>query len=344
MNKRVLLAYLKSRVSAIICGAVCVAVTAFVCWIYGESLMPALLSAVILLLLGAILGIIGYRAFDAKHQMLKRGREFPQSLAESFSAKEALRENEDIPDLEEKIDLIEADYRTLLIKLSDTLSKEQEEHSASYNAMLDYYTMWVHQIKTPISALSLIIQNMEDAETGSRLRSQLIQVENYADMALNYLRLGSESNDLAFTKVKAEDVVRSEIKRAMTMFLAKGLTVDFRPFELEVTTDKKWLGFIVGQLISNAIKYQKTGSVHFYGTENGFVIEDEGIGIAPEDLPRIFEKGYTGYNGHNEKKSTGLGLYLVKKAADMISADVVYASEVGKGTKVSVLFGKKQDA
>ena len=340
MNKKVLLAYLKSRVSAIICGVVCVAVTAFVCWIYGNSLMPAFLSAVILLLLGVILGIVGYRAFDAKHQMLKKGREFPQALADSFSEKEALRENPDMPDLEEKIDLIEADYRTLLVKLSDTLSKEQEEHSANYNAMLDYYTMWVHQIKTPISALSLIIQNMEDTETGSRLRSQLIQVENYADMALNYLRLGSESNDLQFTKVNADDVIRSEIKRAMTMFLAKGLSVDFTPSELEVTTDKKWLGFIVGQLISNAIKYQKSGTVHFYGTENGFVIEDEGIGIAKEDLPRIFEKGYTGYNGHNEKKSTGLGLYLVKKAADMISAEVLFDSEVGKGTKVTVRFGK----
>ena len=344
MNKGVLRAYLKSRISAIISGAVCVLVTGFVCWIYGTSIMPAVLTAVMLLLTGVITGIIGYRAFAAKHQMLVRGREFPQSLAESFAARAELREDTDVPDLEERIDLIEADYRLLLVKLSDALSKEKEEHSASYNAMLDYYTMWVHQIKTPISALSLIIQNMEDEKTGERLRSQLLQVENYADMALNYLRLGSESNDLAFTKVKAEDVVRSEIKRAMTMFLAQGLSVDFQPFELEVTTDKKWLGFIVGQLISNAIKYQKSGTVHFYGVEKGFVIEDEGIGIAREDLPRIFEKGYTGYNGHNEKKSTGLGLYLVKKAADMISADVIFDSEVGKGTKVTVLLGRKQES
>ena len=246
-----------------------------------------------------------------------------------------------MPEMEEKIDLIEEDYRHLMVSLSDSLSKEKEEHAASYNAMLDYYTMWVHQIKTPISALSLIIQNMEDQETGSRLRSQLLQVENYADMALNYLRLSSESNDLQFAKVNVDEVVRGEIKRAMTMFLSKGLSVDFTPSNLEVTTDKKWLGFIVGQLLSNAIKYQKSGTVHFYGEESSFTIEDEGIGISKEDLPRIFEKGYTGYNGHNEKKSTGLGLYLVKKAADMISAEVLFDSEVGKGTKVTIKFGKK---
>jgi len=212
-----------------------------------------------------------------------------------------------------------------------------------YNAMLDYYTMWVHQIKTPISALSLIIQNMEDQETASRLRSQLIHVENYADMALNYLRLGSESNDLQFSTVNVDDVVRSEIRRAMTMFTTKGLSVDFAASGVEVSTDKKWLGFIVGQLISNAIKYQKTGTIHFYGDKEArsITIEDEGIGIAKEDLPRIFEKGYTGYNGHNEKKSTGLGLYLVKKAADLISAQVLFDSEVGKGTKVTIRFGNK---
>ena len=341
MNKKVLGSYLRSRLGVIVSGVICVLVTAAVCWMYNTSLMPAVLSFVVLLLLGAIFGIWGFRKYAAKHDMLQKGRAFPQALAEDFSSRKALRENPDIPDLEEKIDLIEEDYRHLMVELSDALSKETEEHSVSYNAMLDYYTMWVHQIKTPISALSLIIQNMEDEETGSRLRSQLVQVENYADMALNYLRLGSESNDLQFVKVNVDDVMRGEIKRAMTMFLAKGLAVDFTPSNLEVTTDKKWLGFIFGQLISNAIKYQKTGTVHFYGDASSFTIEDEGIGIAKEDLPRIFEKGYTGYNGHNEKKSTGLGLYLVKKAADLISAEVVFDSEVGKGTKVTVLFGKK---
>ena len=338
MNKQILAAYVKSRIGVIVSGVVCVLVLLLVCWIYSISLMPVVLLLATLLLLGGVFGALGCRKYAKKHQDLDKAKEFPQAMASAFGESE-----ESLGSVEEKVDLIEQDYRDLLVKLSDELSRVKEENASSYNAMLDYYTMWVHQIKTPISALSLIIQNMEDQETASRLRSQLIHVENYADMALNYLRLGSESNDLQFTKVNVDDVVRAEIRRAMTMFTTKGLSVDFTPSNLEVTTDKKWLGFIIGQLISNAIKYQKTGSIHFYGDKDAtaFTIEDEGIGIAKEDLPRIFEKGYTGYNGHNEKKSTGLGLYLVKKAADLISAQVLFDSEVGKGTKVTIRFGNK---
>ncbi|MBR2749930.1 MAG: sensor histidine kinase [Clostridiales bacterium] len=338
MNKRVFLAYIRSRFGVIVSGIACVLVVLLICWIYGFSLMPAVLSAATLLLLGAMIGMVGYRKYAKKHDSLEKGKAFPQAVAEEFSASEEVPES-----VEEKVDLIEQDYRDLLVNLSDELSRVKEENASSYNAMLDYYTMWVHQIKTPIAALSLIIQNMEDQKTASRLRSQLIHVENYADMALNYLRLGSESNDLQFTGVNVDEVVRAEIRRAMTMFTTKGLSVDFTPSDLEVKTDKKWLGFIISQLLSNAIKYQKTGTIHFYGDKDStsFTIEDEGIGIAKEDLPRIFEKGYTGYNGHNEKKSTGLGLYLVKKAADLISAQVLFDSEVGKGTKVTIRFGNK---
>ena len=137
-------------------------------------------------------------------------------------------DEEDISDVEEKLDLIETDYRLLLVKLSDTLSKVKETSSAERNSLLDYYTMWVHQIKTPIAAISLIIQNMEDEETANRLRSQLLHVENYADMALNYLRLGSESNDLHFEKVNVDEVLRAEIRRAMTMICRVSLKKDIQ--------------------------------------------------------------------------------------------------------------------
>jgi len=316
---------------------VCLSVTALVLWLYRESMMPVVLSAAILALIGGIFGILGFRKFSGKHETLKKAAQFPEAFSESLTSSE----DEDSMEIGERIDLIERDYCDLLVKLSEELSKTKEESSVQKNAMLDYYTMWVHQIKTPIAAISLIIYNMEDQETANRLNSQLLHVNNYADMALNYLRLGSESNDLQFEKVNVDEILRSEIKRAMTMFLSSGISVDFTPTNLTVTSDKKWLGFIVSQLISNAVKYQKEGTVHFYGDAESFTIEDEGIGIAKEDLPRIFEKGYTGYNGHNEKKSSGLGLYLVKKAADMLSCDVIFDSEVGSGTKVKVLFGKK---
>lgn len=325
------------RVPQILTALICLVTMALVLWLYGEPMMPVILAAAILAVLAGIFWTLDYRRYKKKHDSLEKALAFPEAFAERLTG----TDEEDISDLEEHLDLIETDYRLLLVKLSDTLSKEKERASVERNSLLDYYTMWVHQIKTPIAALSLIIQNMDDEETANRLRSQLLHVENYADMALNYLRLGSESNDLQFEKVSVDDVLRSEIRRAMTMFISSGLTVDFKPSGLVVTTDKKWLGFIIGQLISNAVKYQKTGTIRFYGDAESFTIEDKGIGIAKEDLPRIFEKGYTGYNGHNEKKSTGLGLYLVKKAADMLSCEVLFDSEVGKGTKVKVLFGKK---
>ena len=320
----------------IVTALVCLGVTALVLWLYEEPMMPVVLIFAVLAVLAMIFGSLSYRRYKLKHDSLAKALVFPQEFAEKLTG----TDEEEISDVEEKLDLIETDYRLLLVKLSDTLSKVKETSSAERNSLLDYYTMWVHQIKTPIAAISLIIQNMEDEETANRLRSQLLHVENYADMALNYLRLGSESNDLHFEKVNVDEVLRAEIRRAMTMFISSGITVDFQPTGLVVTTDRKWLGFIIDQLISNAVKYQKKGTIRFYGDAESFTIEDEGIGIAKEDLPRIFEKGYTGYNGHNEKKSTGLGLYLVKKAADMLSCEVLFDSEVGKGTKVKVLFGK----
>lgn len=336
MNKKVFFSYIRTRVPQIVTALVCLGVTALVLWLYEEPMMPVVLIFAVLAVLAMIFGSLSYRRYKLKHDSLAKALVFPQEFAEKLTG----TDEEEISDVEEKLDLIETDYRLLLVKLSDTLSKVKETSSAERNSLLDYYTMWVHQIKTPIAAISLIIQNMEDEETANRLRSQLLHVENYADMALNYLRLGSESNDLHFEKVNVDEVLRAEIRRAMTMFISSGITVDFQPTGLVVTTDRKWLGFIIDQLISNAVKYQKKGTIRFYGDAESFTIEDEGIGIAKEDLPRIFEKGYTGYNGHNEKKSTGLGLYLVKKAADMLSCEVLFDSEVGKGTKVKVLFGK----
>ena len=332
-----LFSYIRTIIPQIVTALVCLSVTALVLWLYEEPMMPVVLIFAILMVLGVIFGTLGYRKYKNKHVSLSQALVFPQEYAEKLTG----TDEEEISGVEEKLDLIETDYRLLLVKLSDTLSKVKEKTSAERNALLDYYTMWVHQIKTPIAAIYLIIQNMKDEETANRLKSQLLHVENYADMALNYLRLGSESNDLQFEKVNVDEVLRTEIRRSMTMFISSGLSVDFQPTGLVVTTDRKWLGFIIDQLISNSVKYQKKGTIRFYGDDESFTIEDEGIGIAKEDLPRIFEKGYTGYNGHNEKKSTGLGLYLVKEAADMLSCEVLFDSEVGKGTKVKVLFGKK---
>lgn len=335
MNKVVFAEYIKARLGIITAAISCYLIMFLISFVYAVPMMPTILSVAVTTVIGILVGAWDYRNYVKKHHQLVRALEAPELFAEQL-------EYTDEGSVEGRIGLIEEDYLKMLIKLTDDLNKSKELNSERYNSMVEYYTVWVHQIKTPIAAISLIVQNMEDRETANRLKAELTRVESYAEMALNYLRLGSESNDLRFEEVDVDSVVRGEIKKMMSMFFAKGLSVDFVPSDIRITTDKKWLGFIIGQFISNAIKYQTEGTIHFYGDENSFVIQDEGIGIAKEDIPRIFEKGYTGYNGHNEKQSSGLGLYLVKKAADMLNIKVAIESEPGTGTRAKVIFEKEK--
>lgn len=335
MSKNVFLHYIKARANVLATAGCCFLVMLLVSFVYDVPLMPAILSIALTIVIGIFACILDFRNYVHKHNMLVKSLEIPELFAEKI-------EFTDEGDVEGKIDLIEEDYIKMIIRLSEVLNKTNELNSARYNSMVEYYTVWVHQIKTPIAAISLIVQNMEDRDTANRLKAELTRVESYAEMALNYLRLGSDSNDLMFEEVNVDTVVRDEIKKMMSMFFAKGLSVDFVPSNLKITTDKKWLGFIVGQFISNSIKYQSSGTIHFFGDEKSFTVRDEGIGIASEDIARIFEKGYTGYNGHNEKHSSGLGLYLVKQAADMLGIQVKIESEPGKGTSAIILFEKKK--
>ena len=225
-------------------------------------------------------------------------------------------------------------------ELETELRDSTDASSARYNEMVDYYTIWAHQIKTPISALSLTAQNIEEDELRESLMTQIVRIEDYADMVMGYIRLDSESSDLVFKEQIIEDIVRREIKKQRSAILAKGLTLTFNGGENTAVTDSRWLGFAVGQVLSNSIKYTPAGKITINCSKDKILIEDDGIGIAPEDLPRVFEKGYTGYNGRSDKKSTGIGLYLVKRTMELIGGDIGIESEMGKGTKVTLYLTK----
>ncbi len=237
-------------------------------------------------------------------------------------------------------DAIEEEYIRQITDLRRELRDTGDQFACKYNEMVDYYTIWAHQIKTPISALSLTAQNIDDDDLRESLMTQIVRVENYADMVMGYIRLDSETNDLVFTRQSVENIVRQEIKKQRSAIVAKGLTLDFRGGEHEAVTDSRWLGFAVGQVLSNSIKYTSKGKITVTCDSEKIVIEDEGMGIAAEDLPRVFEKGYTGYNGRGDKKSTGIGLYLVKRTMDMLRGDISIESEVSKGTKVTLYLTK----
>lgn len=195
----------------------------------------------------------------------------------------------------------------------------------------EYFTVWVHQIKTPISAVQMILQQ-EDSSISREISAELFKIEQYAEMALNYIRLDSDTNDLVIKRYSIDNIIRQAIRRYAPLFIRKKLSIDYQPAEGEVITDEKWLGFVVEQLLSNAVKYTTKGCVFIKFQDNILSVSDTGIGISPEDLPRIFEKGYTGMSGRTDKKSTGLGLYLCKMICDKLGHKLTASSQVGQGS------------
>ena len=201
---------------------------------------------------------------------------------------------------------------------------------------MDYYTTWVHQIKTPISVMRMTLEG-EDTEEHRELSAELFRIEQYVEMVLSYLRLDSDSSDYVFQEYDLDSIIRQAVHKYAPLFVRKKLRLFYEPVNVKVLTDEKWLLFILEQILSNSIKYTQEGSVSITLTPDKVLnISDTGIGIAPEDLPRIFEKGFTGYNGRSDKKSTGLGLYLCKKAAGRLSHKISVQSKPGAGTVVSI--------
>ena len=230
--------------------------------------------------------------------------------------------------------LMEEDYTNLILNLNKEYKTYISKSDIAKSDMIDYYTMWVHQIKTPISALKLLIQTSE-SEISSDLSSELFKIEQYVEMVLSYIRLGSNKNDFVLKEYDLDNIIRQAVRKYAPLFIRKKISLDFQPTNYKVLTDEKWLVFVIEQLLSNAIKYTNKGKISIYSLENKkLVIEDTGIGISKEDIPRIFDKGFTGYNGRTDKKATGLGLYLCKNILDKLSHKISIESEVGVKTKV----------
>lgn len=254
---------------------------------------------------------------------------------------------DDAEQLPEHMDIIEYDYQELAKELYQAKQEIISKNRIAKKELLDYYGMWVHQIKTPIAALDILLQNtermlyqidekemMQKAISVSDMKMELFKIEQYVEMALNYLRVEDISSDLVFKKHELDDMVRQVIRKYAKIFISKKIKIDFKPTKACIVTDEKWFIFVLEQIISNALKYIKKGQIFIYMKEKSLVIKDTGIGIPAEDLPRIFEKGFTGYNGRENKKSTGIGLYLCKNIMDKLQWNITVDSEVGSGTKI----------
>lgn len=240
----------------------------------------------------------------------------------------------------------EAEKRALVTQLDE---KQQN--------MADYYTMWTHQIKVPLAAMDLLLQNADkdadsdadadgsrDIQTAKQLQEEVFKTGQYVDMALHYARMESISADLSFTGTDVWELVKKALKKYWLLFSGAGLHLELEECRAQVVTDGKWFSFVIEQVLSNALKYTREGSISIYGADESgrrtaqgcsyLVIEDTGIGIEESDLPRIFERGFTGYNGRLGDKSTGIGLYLCRQIMDRLGLTIRVESKRNEGTKV----------
>lgn len=239
--------------------------------------------------------------------------------------------------------MLEQEYQKLLHLLFAEKLRQENESLDMQKDMREYYAMWVHQIKTPISALKLLLQEKSSGGEMEEELRELFSVEQYVEMVLQYARLESESMDFVVEHIKLDQVIRSSVRKYARMFVHKKISLEYDGTQETVLSDKKWLQFVIEQILSNAIKYTAKGKISIClsgeGTKNlSLVITDTGIGIKEEDLPRICEKGYTGYNGHADRRSTGIGLYLVKRTLDKLGHRFSVTSKEGVGTRVEIGF------
>ena len=231
----------------------------------------------------------------------------------------------------EKLALLEMDKKNRAIEEREKL-----------NDLMDYYTLWAHQIKTPIAASSLLVGEIEDKKVKNQLEQELFKIESYVNIVLQYLRLESFHEDLVLKKENVEDLVKEIVKKYAIFFIQKGLSLNLHDLDRTIITDKKWFVVILEQVLSNSLKYTSQGGIEIYFQEDTLYIKDSGLGIQDADLLRVFERGFSGYNGRLTQQSSGLGLYLSKKIADELGHQISIASQVGQGTTVMIGFSEKK--
>ena len=229
---------------------------------------------------------------------------------------------------------METDYQKMLRSLYITLQQQINELENGQVEQAEYFTMWVHQIKTPIAALRLLLAEEED-ERSQEMWEELFSIEQYVEMALQFSRLSAKSTDFVIGEVSLDKVVREAIHKYARLFVRKKIKMELSSIDTQVVTDEKWLVFVLEQVLTNAVKYTRKGKISIYldpEKEKTLVVEDTGMGIRPEDLPRIFEWGYTGYNGRIKNRATGIGLALCRQTMEMLGHRISAKSEPGKGT------------
>ena len=310
--------YLKSRLKVIILLMTAVLIFASSYLLFDMPVVTVLYPVVLCIAFLLLIGIIDFLITLGKHKQLQM-REMPAPSG-----------------------ILEKDYQKIILKLKEEEELSRKKANEDFNNMVEYYTVWAHQIKTPIASMRLQLQS-EDTDVARRLNGDLNRIEEYVGMVLTFLRLDSDSTDYVIKEIDLDKVIKPVIRKFARDFISKKLSMDYEPLETKVLSDEKWLSFVIEQVISNAVKYTKTGGIRIYMKEAGILcIEDTGIGISAEDLPRVFENGYTGFNGREDKRASGIGLYLCKRVCDNLGHKISAESAQGVGTKIMIDLNQHQ--
>lgn len=317
-------AYLKKIRPAALYLLVCCGVFAMIFFLVELPLYPVLYALSICCFLGLFYVVFHFLRFRRKHKLLSQ-----LNLTDSLER------------LPQAADLLEEDYQALLRQLFEEHLSQKEAADRRYEDTLDYFTLWTHQIKTPIAGMDLILQEGE-GPANSELKNELFRIQQYISMALNYLRLDATTTDFVFQPCRLDAVIRTAIRTYAGQFIRQKTRIVYEPVGTEVLTDEKWLLFVIEQLLSNALKYAPGGTVTISAADEVLSISDDGIGIAPENLPRIFEKSYTGYNGRKDRRTTGIGLYLCHEIMEKLGHTISVESAPGKGTTVRLGLHRKR--
>ena len=318
---KLFLLYIKQRRRGIAAGVIFSLLFVVSFSLYQLPLKAVLYPVLLCLLIGVLFLIIDFLRVRHKHELLCSIRSLTDVATEALPRADGIEDE---------------DYQNILSHLCSEYQDYITDSHLKYSEMVDYYTVWAHQIKTPIASMRLTLQN-EDSALSRKLSNDLFRVEQYVEMVLTFLRLDSESTDYVIKEYDLDEMIRQSVKKFSGEFITRKLRLLYEPLQVTVITDEKWLCFVIEQVLSNALKYTPSGSISItLKPEKKLCITDTGIGIAPQDLPRIFENGYTGCNGRTDKKASGIGLYLCKRICKKLGHDIKADSTVDVGTTITI--------
>ena len=320
---KLFLRYLKSRLGVLLLFAAFAGILAFSFVLYHLPAEAVLYPAALCLVLGAVVLAVDFLRVRRRHRLVS-------GLSEMES------------ELPEAAEIEAADYREIVLRLREMNRELTTRAETDRSAMVDYYTLWVHQIKTPIASMRLRLQD-EDTALARSLLADLGRIERYVSMVLTYLRLEEGASDYVIRETDLDGVLRPVLRQFAGEFISRRLKLDYTPVDAKVLTDEKWLSFVVEQVLSNALKYTPERTVSVYmESPSVLCVRDTGIGIAPEDLPRVFDRNYTGLAGRMDRRASGIGLNLCKRVCDNLGHGLSIESEPDRGTTVRLDLGTRK--